>query len=165
MNITKTIFLFLITLCSIGKSQDFPTIPAEGFSFPLGSKFTIQLFAIDSMNFNYSILEFEPFHEYLDSWNTDSLFSQEGQDSTLSFYFTYGTHGESEEEKKKNTRIFLIIKNYTDLNLDYTSDIQREEDGDYEITSNVGVYSKAISREFWPYYINFIGLKEFRKIE
>ena len=73
-----------------------------------------------------------------------------------------GTRGETEEERDENMRILLIIKNYSKEILSYTSEIQLEEDGEYEETSNVGTFG-AMTTEIWPYMIYSIGLSEFRK--
>lgn len=143
-------------------SQELPTIPAGGFSFPIGTKFTIKLTAIDSVNFNYSIIAFEPYQNTVDTRKYDELFDKKGMDSTISFYFCYGTHGETEKEKEENLQIVLFMKNYTKMMLNYTSEIQRKEDGEYEPTSNVGTFPGAVGSELWPYMIYSIALRDFR---
>jgi hypothetical protein len=42
------------------------------------------------------------------------------------------------------------------------SDIQREDGGEFEETSNVGTYSGALGTEMWPYMIYQIGLHDFK---
>lgn len=114
--------LFLILLLAIGyfaQAQDLPTEPSNGFSFPLGSKFTIKLTAVDSSNYDYSVIAFEAFHEIIDSWKNDDLFADKGADSTIVCYFCVGTHGDTEEEREKNMKIFLLMKNYTQMALKY----------------------------------------------
>jgi len=53
------------------------------------------------------------------------------------------------------------MKNRTDYTLSYKSDIQREENGEFEETSNVGTYRGAKGTEMWPYMIYQIGLHDF----
>jgi len=48
--------------------------------------------------------------------------------------------------------------------LNYTSEIQRKENGEYESTSNVGTFPGAMGNEMWPYMIYSIGLREFKKM-
>lgn len=155
------LFLFLI-VGNITNGQELPSAPANGFAFPIGSKFTIKLYAVDSINFDYSIIAFEQFSETVDTWENDNLFEPEGQDSTITFYFCLGTHGDSQKEKEENMQVLLLMKNYTKMALEYSSDIQRKEDGEFESTSNVGTFPGAKGTEMWPYMIYMIGLKEFR---
>ena len=151
-------------ICFANYAQDLPTIPALGYSFSLGTKFTIKLVPVDSINFNYSIIEFEPFKEVVDNYyDNEHLFSEEGEELTLTCYFCIGTSGETEEEKKENMKVLLLIKNYSGFGLEYLSDILLKEDGEYEPTSNVGVYKGARAIETWPYMIRAIGLREFKK--
>ena len=100
-----------------------PSIPANGFAFSLGSKFTIKLVPTDSVNFDYSVIAFEPFEEIIDTRKKEELFEEKGQDSTIAFYFCIGTRGETDEERDENMRILLIIKNYSKEILSYTSEI------------------------------------------
>ena len=86
----------------IGYSQELPTEPANGYAFPIGSKFTIKLHPIDSTKFDYSIIEYEPFQEIIDTWENDSIFKENGQKGTIEFYFCLSTSGDSQEEKEKN---------------------------------------------------------------
>jgi hypothetical protein len=156
------LILFLITnLCVF--SQDLPTEPANGFAFPIGTKFTIMLHPIDSISFDYSIIEFESFREIIDTWQNDSLFKEEGNNGTIEFYFCLSTSGETKKEKDENMKVLLLMKNRTDYYLSYKSDIQTKEGGDFEETSNVGTFSGAKGTEMWPYMISQIGLHDFRR--
>lgn len=151
----------LIIFCFISTfmfAQDLPTEPANGFSFPLGSKFTIKLYPIDSVNFNYSIIEFTPFEEIIDTWDNDTLFIEKEKDGTIEFYFCLATHGDTEKEKEENMQVVLMMKNRSEYALKYSSEIQIEEDGEFQKTSNVGMFSGAIGTEMWPYMIYQIGL-------
>jgi len=162
----KKLLLFsFIVISSLTQAQELPTIPANGFAFPLGTKFTIKLSAIDSTNYNFSIIAFEPFEQTVDTWNNDTLFDKTGIDSTVSFYFCLGTHGETEEEKEKNMQVLLLMKNYSKMALKYSSDIQQKENGEFESTSNIGTFPGVKGMEMWPYMIYTIGLKEFQNYD
>ncbi len=95
----------------------------------------------------------------------DTLFNKTGNDSTITFYFCLGTHGDNEAEKKENMKVLLLMKNYTKYMLKYTSEIQRKVDGEYESTSNVGTFPGSMGNEMWPYMIYSIGLREFKKMK
>ena len=160
--------LLILTLTAIniiGYSQELPTEPAVGYSFPIGSKFIIKLHSVDSTKFNYSIIEFEPFEEIIDTWENDTLFKENGQKGTIEFYFCLSTSGDSDEEKEKNMKVLLLMKNRTEYSLTYNSDIQTEENGEFKETSNVGTFSGAKGTEMWPYMIYQIGLNGFEKME
>jgi len=159
----RLLTITFLAIAYFAQAQELPSIPANGFAFPLGSKFVIKLIPTDSVNFDYSVLSFEPFEEIVDTRKKDDLFEKNGEDNTIVLYFCLGTSGESEQEREKNMRVLLIMKNYSKEVLNYTSDIQREEDGEYEETSNVGTFPNAIGTEIWPYMIYSIGLSEFRK--
>ncbi len=158
------VLLFLVSTL-IASSQELPTIPANGFAFPIGTKFTIKLHPVDSSRFDYSIIQFEPYQEIIDTWENDTLFSENGQKGTIEFYFCLSTSGEIEKERDKKMKVLLIMKNRTDYALSYKSDIQIEENGDFEETSNVGTFSGAKGTEIWPYMIYQIGLYDFKKME
>ena len=57
------------------------------------------------------------------------------------------------------------MKNRTEYSLSYDSDIQREENGEFEDTSNIGTHPGAKGMEMWPYIIYQIGLSNFKKME
>lgn len=164
-NMRKVFTLCFLLASIITKAQDLPTLPENAFAFPLGSKFTIKLCPVDSMNFDYSIIDFEQFDKIIDSRGKDSLFAEKGQDSTIAFYFCIGTHGENEKEKEDNMKVLLLLKNYSKIILEYKSEIQVQEDGEFETTSNIGCYPGALGTEIWPYMIYMIALSEFRQYQ
>lgn len=161
----RIILLLLIATSFVAISQDLPTEPQDGFSFPMGSKFTIKLYPTDSIHFDYSIIKFEPFEEIIDTYENAQLFEEKGEKGTIEFYFCLGTTGENEEEREKNMKVLLLMKNRTDYSLSYDSDIQIQKDGKFESTSNVGTHPGVKGTEMWPYMIYEIGLHGFKKME
>lgn len=156
--------LLFIAFGKIAHAQDFSNTFMAGYSFPLGSKFTIKLNPIDSVNYNFSVVKFEMFQTTVNTDSLEVLFDKVGNDSTIVCYFVVGTSGNTDEEKQKNRRIVLILKNYTSMSFGYSSDIQQKEGGEFTPTSNVGTYSGAIQMEIWPYMISYIGLRNFKKM-
>lgn len=161
----KIFFLILLVIGLNVSGQDLPTEPENGFVFPIGSKFTIRLYPTDSIHFDYSIVKFEPYQEIIDTWKNDELFEDNGEEETIEFYFCFGTNGETEEEKEKNMKILLLMKNRTEFALNYNSVIQTKEDGEFEETSNIGTFPGVKGTEMWPYMIHQIGLNGFKKME
>jgi len=147
------------------QAQELPTKPADGVIFPIGIKFVIKLVSVDSVNYNYSVLDFEPFGKILQTSDYVELFEESGEDNTIIFYFCFGTHGKTEQEKKENMHVLLLMKSYSEefLKYTYTSEIQLKEYGELEWTSNIGIFPNKITYEMWPYMIYHIRLKEFKK--
>jgi hypothetical protein len=165
MSMRKILLILFLTTNIVVYSQELPTEPANGFAFPIGTKFTIKLHPIDSISFDYSIIKFESFHEIIDTWESDSLFIEGEKNGNIEFYFCLSTSGESEKEKEENMKVLLLMKNRTDFALSYKSDIQTEENGEFKETSNVGTFSGAQGTEMWPYMIYQIGLHDFKKMK
>lgn len=155
-------FLSLI-ICFTTNAQNLPTKPANGFAFPIGSKFTIQMHRVDSVNFDYSIIAFESFTEIVDTWNNDHLFKKTVENNgTIEFYFCLGTTGKTKKDRNKNMKVLLLMKNRTEYSFSYNSDIQIREGEEFKSTSNVGTFSGAKGTEIWPHVINQIGLNGFK---
>lgn len=57
--------------------------------------------------------------------------------------------------------IVLLVKNRTNFDLDYRTDIQVQEGVEFEETSNVGIHADVKVTEMWPYMIYNIALYEF----
>lgn len=162
----KIILILTLIISSLTYSQDLPTKPANGFSFPLGTKFTIKMHPTDSTNFDYSVIKFEQFEEIINIYESDSLFKNtDNKNGTIEFYFCLGTSGETDKEKEKNMKVLLLMKNRTENSFEYNSDIQTEENGEFKKTSNIGTYSGAKGTEIWPYMIHHIALSEFRIVK
>ena len=160
----RLLAITFLAMTYIAQAQELPSEPANGFAFPIGSKFVIKLVPTSSVNFDYSVLSFEPFEEIVDTWKHDELFIEKGEENTIVFYFCFGTRGETEQEREKNMQVLLILKNYSKEALNYTSEIQLEEDGEYKWTSNVGTHPNVKTMEMWRDMIYSIGLSDFKKM-
>ncbi len=157
----KILTIVFIAITSLTQAQGLPAESVNGFSFSLGTKFTIKLTPTDSVNFNYSIISIEPFQKTVDISDNDHLFEKQGDDNTIVFYFCPGTYGKM-PGNVSFMPILLLMKNYSKYNLSYTSEVQRVENGEYEPTSNIGTSPNVKSIEMWPYIIHSLTLKEFR---
>lgn len=156
----KLLFVFLFASLS-ASAQHLPTEPANGYSFPIGTKFTLALHPIDSTRFDVSVVAWESFQEVVNAFDSDKLFAEEGEAGTIEFYFCLGTMGEKKGEDDENTQVLLLFKNRSTYALSYTSDIQTEEGGPFVPTSNAGSFPGVVTMEMWPYVIYQIGLHDF----
>lgn len=160
----KLLILIVLSIAYIAQAQELPSEPANGFAFPIGSKFVIKLIPVGSVNYDYSVLAIEPFQDIVDRHNSDYLFEENGEENTIVFYFCLGTYGETEQERDENMQVVLVMKNYSKEALEYISDIQLKEDGEFENTSNVGMFPNVKTTEMWPHMIQMIGLRDFKKV-
>ena len=142
--------------------QDHDSIPQTGFSFTIGTKVTIQLIPVDSVNFDYRILKFEPYHETIDLDNDEKLLSDKIDNDKIEFVFSYGKYGKNKKEKDNDLRIVLILKSGLNSIIDYKADIQ-VPNKEFESTSVVELLPDVKTREFWPYQIDVIALHNFQK--
>lgn len=160
----KTLYIILSLLCFsfTVKSQSFPTDPNEAFAFPLGCKATIQLVPIDSVSFQYSVLNFEPFTKIIDMSDKTELFPDSIQENTIDLIFGIGFFG-TDKGNEKDYKTLLLIKSAYGHELDYKADMQVYNKTEFEKTSVVNLYPKVLSIEMWPYRINNIALYGFKK--
>ena len=162
----KVLVILAVIIGFNAYSQEFPTEPRNGFSFPIGSKFTIKMHPTDSNKFDYSIIKFEQFHQVIHTYENDSLFDlNPTKNGTIEYYFCLATSGKTDEEKKKNMKIVLLMKNLTDYSFEYNSEIKTEKDGEFKNTSNVGTLAGLVCTEIWPYAIQDIKLNNFKLLK
>lgn len=156
-----TILLSAIYSCIY--AQGFPEEPINGIAFPIGSKVTIKLHATDSAHYDFSIIELKAFNEIVNTQDHDYLFPENGEEDRITFYFCQGTHGDTREEKEKNRRVLLLMKNYSRKVVQYSFEIQQKKNEEFEYTSNSVIYAGAIALEMWPFMLYAIRLSKFQK--
>jgi hypothetical protein len=155
------LILFIVFGLQIyGQAVD--SIPGQGFSFPIGTRATIQLVPIDSVNFNYRVIKFEAYHEIIDLESDKKLLSDSIGNNTVEFIFTYGMYGS--DEKGKDSKIVLELRSGSAAALEYQADIQVPTK-DFKSTSVEPLMHGVLNREFWPYQIDMIALHGFRKYQ
>jgi|ERR1035437_4876818 hypothetical protein len=158
----KILLLFLIIYGINLYCQELDSIPQPGFSFTLGTKVTIQLVPIDSVNYNYRVIKFEAYHENIDLDNDKKLLSDSIDEDKIEFVFNYGFYGNDKTDKENNLKIVLELRSGSISPIEYNADIQ-VPNKDFELTSVVPLPHMSINREFWPYQIDAIALHSFRK--
>ena len=142
--------------------QESDSIPRQGFSFPIGSKVTIQLVPVDSVNFNYRVIKFEAFHETIDLGNDKKLLTDTIENNIIEFVFTYGKYLNDKKMKYNDLQVVLELRNGLPSTIEYKADIKIPTK-DFESTSVDPLFHRAINREFWPYQIDMIALHSFSK--
>lgn len=153
------LILFIVLGLQIyGQAVD--SMPRQGFSFPIGSRVTIQLLSVDSVNFNYRVIKFETYHEIIDLESDKKLLPDSIGNNIVEFIFTYGMYGS--DEKGKDSKIVLELRSGSTAALEYKADIQVPTKG-FESTSVEPLLQGVLNREFWPYQIDMIALQGFRK--
>jgi len=183
----KLLIITFLAITYIAQAQEFP-LRVEGKTLlgtTLWAKIIVKLIPVNSANFDcydYDIIVYEPFKEIVNTEKTDELFEEKGEENTIVFYFTFGTHGKTEEEKKENMGVVLLSKNYTQIPyLNYVSEIQWKKDEKSELPipnnginiterNNNGISIKKwmyndINIEKWAHLIDEISIGRFHKTE
>ena len=145
-----------------GQGSD--SIPQQGFAFPFGSKVTIQLVPLDSVNYNYRVLKFEAFHETIDLDSMKKILPDSVAGNIIEFVFTYGMYGSDKNDKDNKLKIVLELRSGLRDGIEYKADIQ-VPNKDFETTSVVPLLHQTLNREFWPYQIDTIALHSFHKYQ
>lgn len=86
-------------------------------------------------------------------------------EGTIDFVFCFSTSGTTDDEREENYNVVLLIKNRTNYDIDYGTDIQIQEDAEFEKTSNIGIHAGVKVTEMWSYMIYNIALYSFRTME
>jgi hypothetical protein len=158
---------FTIVICFMSGvlyAQVFDTIPRNGFEFPLKSKITLKLVAIDSVNYQYYIMSYKSFNKIIDTYENDKYLSKEVVDNTIELIFCVATHGKNKKEREANYQTLLLIKNGTKYPLTYRAKMKVGKSKSFESTSVVPLYPMVKNMEMWPYLIEKIALLEFKRM-
>jgi len=156
------LLLFLIVYGINLYSQGLDSIPQSGFTFTIGTKVTLQLIPIDSVNYNYRVIKFEAFHENIDLDNDKKLLSDTIDKDKIEFVFSYGLYGNLKKDEYNKLKIVLELRSGSTTGIEYNADIQTPGK-DFEPTSVEPLFHMVKTREFWPYQIDTIALHSFRK--
>jgi len=142
--------------------QVIDSIPRQGFSFPIGSRVTIQLIPVDSVNFNYRVIKFEAYHEIIDIESNKKLLPDSIGNNIVEFIFSYGRYGS--DEKNNEYKIVLELRSSVTAALEYKADIQVPNQV-FKSTSVEPLFHMVVSKELWPYQIDMIALHDFHKYQ
>ncbi|MBN2518884.1 MAG: hypothetical protein JXB17_00125 [Bacteroidales bacterium] len=160
----KRAFIFFIFIIStlISISQNTKENLVDTYSFFLGSKFSLELYPKDSINFDYRIINYEPFEEIIELFEADSIFSDTIINGSIEFIFCIGKTGTGEKDADYKT--VLKIRNNTEYPLKYFADIKIWNTDSFTNTNVVDLLPNVKTTEFWPYKIDLIGLYGFKRI-
>jgi len=161
----KTLLLLVFVLSFTAfKAQILDSVPHDAFAFPLGRKVTIKLVPVDSVKFQYYVTDISSFAEVVDTYKDNNLFSKKPEADTIELLFCIGTHGDTQEEREKNYKTLLILRNNLSFPLEYNADMRVYQQEEFEPTSVVTLFPGTLMREMWPYMIEEIALYNFRKM-
>ena len=156
------VFLIVIKFTLIGISQNTQENLLDAYSFFLGSKFSLELLPKDSINFNYRVINYEPFEEIIELYASDSIFNDTILNRSIEFIFCIGKTGTGEKDTDYKT--VLKIRNNTEYSLKYFADIKIWNTDSFTNTDVVDLLPNVKTTEFWPYKIDVIGLYGFKKV-
>lgn len=154
----KRLFLLIALFLSLSAFTQIEP-DSSSFVFPMGSKFVLKLVELDSTHYSYTVEQFEEFYEVIDYFETETLFSTNPFPGTIEFIFCVGSSKYGKEEFKS----VLLIRNNTQIDLDYSADINIQDTELYESTSVSSLFPDVKNTELWPYPIDFIAIYDIRK--
>jgi hypothetical protein len=157
------IVIFITLMTSAISAQKFDTIAKSGYTFPIKSKLTLKLVAVDSLNYKFYILHYEPFNKIIDTYANEKYLSKPAADNTIEVIFCVSTEGKTKEEKQANYKSLLLIKNGTKFPLEYRAKMKVSKSETFQSTSVVTIYPNAKNMEMWPYLIEKLALLDFKK--
>lgn len=138
----KSLFLAILILIS-GSLYSQVLKDTATYAFPIGTKFTLELIKIDSVNYKYHILSMEPFNGRIDYADTDSLFSKSPIEGTLEGIFA---EGKNQDGPFKSV---LVWKNNSDIYIDYKARIDYDLSGRFYSTSVYPILPRIKASELW----------------
>ena len=119
--------------------------------FVINTIFTIKVTKIDELNFKCEILKTEPYNKKLEMWNTKNLFTKNGETETIEFCFAETT----------NNSNMLVMQSRSKYTIKFKSEIQTEENGDFNEIQNVGTHKGSKTTESWAKKTYKIRLSKF----
>jgi hypothetical protein len=129
----------------------------------LGTHFIIKLDEeLDEEETEFKVVKMEPFNEVIDRYDTDHLFSEEGEPGTVEGYFCRSTYGTTVEDIRNNVKVVLVFKSWIEGMANYDTDI-RSENGAWEKTSNNGIWHKVRATEIWSTGYDKLKISNIRK--
>ena len=128
--------------------KDFLTSEIE---IAINTKFTMKVTKVDELNFKYEILKTEQYNKKLEIWNTENLFTENGKPDTIEFYFA----------ETSNNSNMLIMQSRSKYSIKFKSEIQTEENGEFNEIQNVGTHKGSKTTESWAKKTYKIRLSKF----
>lgn len=152
----RTIFLFaLLWQATFTSSQNY--LDTATYAFPIGSKFILDLVPVDSINFKYHVLDIQYIDFAIDYAETDSLFSKAPIPGTIECFFAKGA------DQNGPFKAVLILKNNSDIILDYKALIAYDGYEGFYQTSVHSLYPNAKSSELWNDHLTAVLLHKIQK--
>ncbi len=159
-------FIFMSMNNSVSFSQEtinhqtkMPTEFGE-FIIPLWSKIVLELKEKKKGKYEYRILSIEPHTEMYSFDKDEDLFSKNPMNNTIEIFFVGAFYNEGKEDK--DYKSLLLLRNNSEVMLDYSADIKYYFNDDFENTSIIGTFPGASGREIWEHKIDFIKLYDFK---
>lgn len=113
------------------------------YAFPIGSKFTLELIQIDSINYKYHVLNMEQIDYSIDYSETDSLFSDKPTPGTIECFFAKGINQDGPFKS------VLLLRNNSKVDINYKADIAYDQSGQFYNTSVHPLFPGVRSSELW----------------
>jgi hypothetical protein len=159
------VIIFINFMAASLYAQVFDTISHTGYTFPVKSKLTLKMVAVDSVNYKFYILHYETFNRIIDTYANEKYLTKPAADNTIELIFCVGTQGKSKKEKEANYKTLLLIKNGTKCPLEYRAKMKVSKSETFQSTSVEPLYPNVKIVEMWPYLIEKLALLNFKRMQ
>ena len=138
----------------------FPTEFGKKYTFPLGSKITLELKEISENKYEYRVLSVEKIKEFYAMDSSESLFLKELKKNTVELFFMGAFYNSGKEDK--DWKSVLILRNNLSKTIKYKADIKYYYNENFENTSILDAFPNTKTTEIWAQKIDFITLYDFK---
>lgn len=151
--------LILLSLLIIFSTQLHSQVQKDTstYAFPIGSKFTLELIRVDSVNYKYHVLNMEEFKQSIDYDKTDNLFSSKPIPETIECFFAKGV------DQSGPFKSVLILRNNSKVYLAYKAEIAYDQKGAFYSTSVSSLLPGVRSSELWNNNLTAIVIHNIHK--
>jgi len=146
------LFFFLSSYLYAQEQKDTAT-----YAFPIGSKFTLELIQMDSINYKYHVLLIEPIDFSIDYSETDNLFSDQPIPETIECFFAKG------KDQDGPFKTVLILRNNSKEYINYKAEIAHDLSGQFYNTSVYPILPGVRSSELWNNHLTAIVIHKIQR--
>lgn len=152
MKYLLNLLLFLTIVSNVFSQVQKDTV---SYAFPIGSRFTLELIPVDSINYKYHVLNSEKFDLCMRFSNAKNHLSKEPISGTIECIFAKG------EEADQS---ILILRNNSKVSIDYKAMISYDYTGRFYETSVYPLLPNVSSIEIWNNKLTNIFINNISKL-
>jgi hypothetical protein len=150
--ILTSIFILISSFLYSQEQKNFAT-----YTFPIGTKFTLELVSTDSDDFKYRVLSMEPIDYSIDYSKKENLFNPNPIPGTIECIFAKGV------DQEGPSKSVLILRNNSKVIISYEAEISYDQSGKIYSTSVEPLFPNAKQSELWNDHLTYIVIHSLSK--